>query len=200
MNVIKTYFKYTKALRPLIFSNLKYIALHHTVSFNTTPEEIHRWHLNRGFIGFGYNEYIRKDGTVYIGRGDHAGAHVENMNSISYGIALEGNYDIEKEIPEAQYNALIARLKYNKGRFPESVEVVEHSRLNATTCAGRYFPLEGVLKDLEKEPVVNIDQALKILHEVGLTKSTKYWKRLSAFIKYFDVFIIGIADYIDKHR
>ena len=39
--------------------------LHHAEASNCTAEDIHRWHLNRGWAGAGYHFLVRKDGKVY---------------------------------------------------------------------------------------------------------------------------------------
>ena len=79
LEIIFTNFKYAKPLIPLDKDKVDIIFIHHTASKTATPEQIHEWHQK--FRGFGYNEYIRKDGKVYIGRGDHIGAQTANHNS-----------------------------------------------------------------------------------------------------------------------
>jgi len=145
MSVIQTNLKYKKQLIPLTLSKVFFITLHHTDSLYATPEEIHSWHLANDWNGAGYNEYIRKDGSVYILRGDCIGAHTKNMNSKSYGICTEGNYDVETSMPPTQFDSLISRINYNKARFPNKTEVAPHSKFVNTSCPGRYFPLIKIL-------------------------------------------------------
>ena len=134
-------------LTPL--KNVKYIILHHAAASRYTAEQVHNQHRNQTFVnsqgqtqfwnGIGYNEYIHKDGTVYIGRGDHVGGHTQGYNSISYGIGCEGNYDTET-MPETQLRALRERVKCNMTRF--NVELKRHSDFNRTSCPGRNFPTD----------------------------------------------------------
>jgi N-acetylmuramoyl-L-alanine amidase len=170
--IVQTNFKYSKPLIPLAPDKVLFIILHHPDAVKLTPEQIHQIHLKKKYSGFGYNEYITKDGTVYIGRGDHIGAQCANMNSKSYGICCEGDYQTEKEMPEAQFNALIERLKYHKTRFKNLVQIAPHSRFNPTACPGVYFPLQRVLTALE--PCSVFEQAVKYF-SVKAGIDAKYW-------------------------
>ena len=72
------------------------IILHHAESSNCTADDIHQWHLNRGWIGIGYNFFVRKDGSIYRGRPENAvGSHASGANSNSIGICAEGRYMTE---------------------------------------------------------------------------------------------------------
>lgn len=174
MNVISTNFAYKDPLVPLDLNNVKYIIVHHADAAVASPEDIHRWHSENGWSGFGYNEYIRKDGTVYIGRGDNIGAQCLNYNSISYGICCEGAYDTEENVPSEQLNSLVARINYNKARFKNFVEVVPHSRFFQTSCPGKYFP-----KDLNSLAIdsrhTDLMKYLGILKQKGIINSPDYW-------------------------
>jgi hypothetical protein len=141
-------------LIPLNLNNIVYMVIHHPEAITATPEDIHAWHLANGWSGAGYNEYIRKDGTVYIIRGDNIGVQCANMNSKTYGICCEGNYDIETLMPEAQFQALVTRVIYHKSRFKNLKDVVPHKQLCNTACPGKYFPMQKLLNTLE---VVNMN-------------------------------------------
>lgn len=174
MNIIKTNFTYKQPLIPLNLDKVFFIIVHHPDAINASPEDIHQWHLENGWAGFGYNEYIRKDGTVYIGRGDYIGAQCANMNSKSYGICCEGNYDIETEMPQAQFNSLVERVKYNSNRFKNYQETVPHNRFNSTSCPGRYFPFDKIINSINN----NNDQLvndLEVLKSRGIINSPDYW-------------------------
>lgn len=169
--------KFAKPLIPLDLNNVKYIILHSIDAVAATPEQIHEWHLKNGWSGFGYNEYIRKDGSVFIGRGDNIGAQCQGYNSKSYGIACEGDYDTETEMPKEQLKSLIARIKYNKARFKNLVEIVPHSKLFATSCPAKYFPLNVVLGSIN---VITLPDAIKILQEHGIINSPQYWEDVAS--------------------
>lgn len=148
MGVIQTNLKYNGLLVPLYPEAVIYQVVHHLKAKFATPEDIHKWHLDNGWSGAGYNEYIKKDGTVYILRGDNVGSHCKGFNSVSYGIALEGDYDTESTIPIEQYNSLIKRLKYHSGRFPKAT-IVGHKELVSTDCPGKYFDMEQLKNDVK---------------------------------------------------
>ena len=56
-----------------------------------TIEQIRQMHLKRGFTDIGYHIYIRKDGTICMGRKfEQVGAHCLGWNDRSIGICYEG--------------------------------------------------------------------------------------------------------------
>ena len=38
----------------------EYIIIHHALAKNCTIEDVHRWHLDRGWNGCGYHYFIKK--------------------------------------------------------------------------------------------------------------------------------------------
>lgn len=152
MQVINTNLRYRNNLIPLNLAKVGLVFLHHITATTATPQQIHQWHLDNGWNGFGYNEYIKKDGTVYIGRGDHIGAHVHGYNSKSYGIAVEGNYEVEKDMPQAQFNSLIDRIKHHKHRLPKGdlIKVLPHDTFSKTACPGKHFPMLQIYESLAR--------------------------------------------------
>jgi len=142
--IVQVDLKYGRPLIPLDLERVQYIVLHHIAAKTATPAQIHQWHLDRGWNGAGYNEYIRKDGTVHIMRGDHIGAQCHGYNSKSYGIAVEGDYDKERFMPLAQMNSLAKRIAFHEKRLPNLKETVPHSAFAATACPGAHFPTKFV--------------------------------------------------------
>jgi N-acetylmuramoyl-L-alanine amidase len=202
MKIIQTNLKYTQPLTPLNLDKILFIVIHHPDAKTASPEQIHQWHLERGFNGFGYNEYIRKDGTVYTGRGDNIGAQCKNMNSKSYGICCEGDYETEKEMPKAQYDALVERLKYHKTRLKNLVEIAPHSKFNPTSCPGKYFPLQNILNSLEeKKTDQELYAAIDNLKNKGIITAPQYWlnsSKTGEFVKGESVaaLIIKVSKYL----
>ena len=85
------------------------IVLHHAAAKSCSVQDVHRWHLDRGWSGIGYHFFVRKDGTVWRGRPeDRVGAHTVNYNSRSIGICFEGNFELE---PILKANILSKRLR-----------------------------------------------------------------------------------------
>lgn len=166
MKAITPNLKFKNELTPLNISDVKYIVVHHPEAKTATPEQIHDWHLQNGWSGFGYNEYIRKDGSVFIGRGDNVGAQAQGYNEVSYGICCEGNYDIETVMPKAQFDTLVERLIFHSARF-KSVQIKGHRDLMSTACPGKYFPWESMMAE------VNFG---KIIKNPYFVSSPSFWK------------------------
>jgi len=194
MNIVNANLKFRNLLKPLNIKNVRYIVIHHPEAITATPQDIHQWHIERGWSGGGYNEYIRKDGTVYILRGDNIGAQCDKYNSVSYGICCEGDYGKEQTMPQAQFNALVERCKFHLNRF-SNCKVVGHGELNPTACPGKFFPL-GMVKNAVNSKVVasplTIEEALKIVSDKsGIDYSV--WLQQSKQIKWLDSCFIKIA-------
>lgn len=127
-------------------SATKKIILHHTDSIGSSVQDIHQYHKNtNGWNGIGYNYYIRRDGSVYLGRGqEYVGAHCGGENEDSIGIAFEGRYDMSNDMPDSQIRAggeLIDHLWGIYGTLPVGC----HRDYNATACPGRYFRYDEVI-------------------------------------------------------
>lgn len=149
VKIIRTNFKFKEKLQKRIKTDL--IVLHHADATNATVEDIHRWHLQRGWAGIGYHFYVRKDGSVYEGRPiDTIGAHVQGFNARSIGICAEGNYDKEKTMPEPQKQAIIELVRYVLSKYP-NCRIVRHKDLMATSCPGRYYPFDDIKREVMKK-------------------------------------------------
>jgi N-acetyl-anhydromuramyl-L-alanine amidase AmpD len=77
-------------------------------------------------------------------RGLSEQAHCPGYNRNSYSIACEGNYQVEKDMPMAQYTAVVNRIKQLKPTFPNFKAVVGHWEKHTTSCPGKYFPLDKI--------------------------------------------------------
>jgi len=152
MTVQNANLKFTSKLTPLILAGIKYIVVHHTASLTASPQQIHEWHLNNGWAGAGYNEYIRKNGSVWIMRGDNVGAHCSGYNTTGYGICCEGNFDVETAMSTVQFDALAERIKFHAARF-KTAQIVRHSDLGATACPGRHFPWNNLIVSKSQPPI-----------------------------------------------
>ena len=71
-----------------------------------TFEQCQKDHRERGFNRCGYHFFIRKDGTIHIGRPlDIPGAHVAGHNSNSVGICYEGGLDSKGKAKDTRTEA-----------------------------------------------------------------------------------------------
>jgi N-acetylmuramoyl-L-alanine amidase len=189
--MIELNLKFSKPLIPLDLSKVEYIVVHHTATKTASPQTVHQWHLNNGWAGIGYAEYISKNGIVYKGRGDNIGAHCHGYNSKSYGICCEGNYDVEKVMPVNQFNALADRIKFNRDRFTNLKEIVPHKRLSATSCPGQYFLMDEILNAVKG---VGIDEAARILLQEGIITDMEYWLKRTSNDEFLKTIFIRMAE------
>ncbi|MFV1644949.1 N-acetylmuramoyl-L-alanine amidase [Phaeobacter sp. JH20_41] len=131
---------------------VKYIVIHYSataVEDDVSADDIDRMHKRRGFRKIGYHWYIRKSGSIEMGRDlsqpgrFEAGAHSEGENSISVGICFEGgvrkgamNAGFDSRTP-AQTRAMIELIDKMLERFPGAV-VRGHRDMPgaATQCPG----------------------------------------------------------------
>ena len=116
-------------------SPIRFLVVHCTDSPNdrdsVDAEEIHRWHVERGWSGIGYHAVIRRDGTVENGRPSYwPGAHVRGFNSDSLGVCLVGT----DQFTDAQLNSLEGLLQAWKAQFPDA-QICGHRDLDPQkTC------------------------------------------------------------------
>jgi hypothetical protein len=164
-----------------------YIVLHHIAGNTATIQQINQWHLNNGWSGgCGYNLYVRKDGTIYEGRPHNIiGAQVANKNSISVGIAFEGNYDVETNMSQAQIKAGAEAIKHLKSIYPNA-QVVQHKYFGGSACAGRNFPFDKLIEESLKQNDYgfNAEQLIK-----NIMDNPNMWLELRRNTPYFDTFI-----------
>ena len=135
MNIIQTNLQFKEMNNR---SKTERIIIHHAAIESCTPEQIHNWHLEKGWSGAGYHFLVRKDGSIYRLRPeDKVGAHAYGSNYNSIGICAEGNYT-NKTMPKAQYNSMCELMKYIKVKYDINL-VQKHSDVNATSCPGESF-------------------------------------------------------------
>lgn len=120
-------------------SKTEMIVLHHAAAKSCTVQQVHKWHINRGWSGVGYHYFISRDGQIFRGRPeDTVGAHVTGHNSKSIGMCFEGDYTTQT-MPKAQLEAGKELVAYLKDKY-KITKVVGHRDLMATSCPGVKFP------------------------------------------------------------
>jgi len=118
----------------------EYLVLHHEAGQGTV-EEIHRYHLSKGWSGIAYHAYVRRDGSVYAGRPlDKQGGHTSGYNSNSIGICFEGNFETETMGTQQLIGGMKA-INEVLAKYPH-LKIVGHRELTPTACPGKNFPLE----------------------------------------------------------
>lgn len=167
------------------------IIYHHYHHERATPQDVHRWHLNNGWIGFGYNFAVDMDGTIWEGRGlDTVGTHTGNNNGDSIGIAVQGRYDDHtQQMPDAQFNALVWLTKHIQGVYG-NIPMLRHRDVTATACPGRHFPwnelqrlkYRGEVVEPPAPPrIVTLDILGRVEEIGGYIDNGATWVRLTEF-------------------
>ncbi len=120
------------------------IVLHH-VAGSGSVEQIHEYHKSvKGWSGFGYHFYVRRDGSVWQGRPiDAVGAHTLGYNAESVGVCFEGNFENE-QMSEMQRRSGGELVGYIRGIYPSVTAVKGHGELRNTACPGKNFPLSEI--------------------------------------------------------
>ena len=138
MNVIEE--KYNWAYPLTRRSRTTLLVLHHDAG--STAQQIHNYHrYTNGWCGIAYHYYVRKDGTIYLGRPEGMiGGHCLGYNSTSIGICFEGNFENE-QMGQTQINAGWELIADILRRYP-GITVRRHKDLNQTACPGRNFPFD----------------------------------------------------------
>jgi N-acetylmuramoyl-L-alanine amidase len=117
---------------------------------------IRQWHLGNGWSDIGYHFVILPDGTCEEGRPLYRqGAHCTagHRNFIGIGICLVGNFSEIREVPEAQLNGLLHKIRSLMAEYPlTSADVELHREVPgaATECPGYYFPADRLREELER--------------------------------------------------
>lgn len=127
------------------------IVIHHALSPNCTAQDVHRWHLEKGWAGIAYHYFIRKDGSIYRGRQEtwQGGGLLGSENKGAIQICLEGCYtdygmQTEKTVPAAQMAALVELCRDITKRW-NIVAIKRHAdypsaQADKKDCPGKYFP------------------------------------------------------------
>lgn len=160
--------KFAGQLKPRPVTNG--IVIHHVAALTATPQQIHEWHLKRGWLGAGYHVYVRKDGSVWELRPLWAvGAHAEGVNDESIGVCAEGMYHpsdsqpYDREMPQQQFEALVKVVKDLMAEYPSIKWIKGHNQVEgaATACPGSLFPLQEIVRAATISPNVKEVDVMK---------------------------------------
>lgn len=145
---------------PLQYTNeVKFLAVHHTATSADLDDprqavrNIQYYHaVKRGWGDIGYNYVIDQQGNIYEGRDggtDVIGGHSREINKVSVGISLLGNYQ-ESDVPEAALKSLSKLLNSLADQYDLDVKGFDnyegrsypvlggHADYSATSCPGIY--------------------------------------------------------------
>ncbi len=141
----------------------EYIVLHHSATNEGSAISFDQYHRKekKWSHGLAYHFVIGNgngSGNGEIEVGDRwtkqiHGAHTANMdlNRISIGICLVGNFEEDNEPTENQLDSLISLVAYFSKRYniPES-HIVKHSKVlqKGTACPGKNFPYRQLINEI----------------------------------------------------
>lgn len=127
------------------------IVVHHSATTSGTPEAFARYHVeDRRWPGIGYHYVIDKQGRVYkTNHADVISYHASGINSISLGVCLVGNFDVEQP-PAAQWQALVGLLKDLMAAYGvKPHNVIGHREVPAPkSCPGRNIDMDALRREI----------------------------------------------------
>ena len=116
--------------------HIEYVVIHCSDSDVPAHDDIsviEAWHRARKFNKVGYHWYIKKDGTIQVGRiFPEAGAHTKAYNDISLAICLGGRWEFtvaQKKSLEKLLWEINTSLSSHFAAFADMAYVVPHSYL-----------------------------------------------------------------------
>lgn len=107
-----------------------------------TAKDVDNWHKQRGWDGIGYHFFIRRNGTIQLGRPiKKVGAHCKNHNANSIGICYAGGLSrvdgekryVDNRTPE-QIRSLYLCIFMLLSIFPDIKSIVGHNKYANVAC------------------------------------------------------------------
>ncbi|MCM3632918.1 peptidoglycan recognition protein family protein [Paenibacillus camelliae] len=174
-------------------SDIRSIAIHHSLTVSGSPEAFATYHVNtNGWPGIAYPYVIQRDGTIYKCH-DHnvVTYHVGNSNKHALGICLVGDFRTQHPTTE-QYAAAIWLVRKLQQELSNAKEVKGHSQYPGYSWkACPVISMDKFIADLVNGVQKGDDEELKL---------TDYqWKVLSLNIqKLLDQKVITDVKWLEK--
>lgn len=143
---------------------VKYLVVHCSATSakqDVDIAEIDRWHRLRGFWMVGYHYFIKRDGTLEVGRKEEEmGAHAEGFNHESIAICMAGGVDRvakgyrskpEDNFTDAQYATLRALLFGLQHKYPHA-DILGHRDLPGVDKACPSFDVKEWWRNPSMDP------------------------------------------------
>jgi len=150
MRLINPGLVFNGSLSDLNLDAIDGIVFHHMAHETAGIETIHGWHRNNGWAGFGYNFWGDKQGRGYEGRGWKQGAHARGHNSTKIGVGLQGDFERNNSMTDAQVTFAIEIVKYIFNKLGRKVPIYVHGDVGVTACAGRHFRMDEIKRGLKE--------------------------------------------------
>lgn len=109
-------------------SDIRSIAIHHSLTFSGSPEAFANYHVNtNGWPSIAYPYVIQRDGTIYKCL-DHTviSYHVGNSNKHALGICMVGDFRTQQPTKE-QYASVMWLVRKLQKELPNASQVKGHS-------------------------------------------------------------------------
>ena len=107
-----------------------------------SAEDIHNWHLERGWDGIGYHWVITVDGKLQAGRPEYwKGSHASGHNDKSIGVCMIGTDEFSREQWEVLENLICKKMIEYKG-----IKVIGNNEISSKSCPG--FDVQWYLKTI----------------------------------------------------
>ena len=181
-------------------TSTEFLIFHHAESTKCSLEDIHSWHKIRGWVGVGYNFFIRKDGTVYEGRpiwASDADAFGHNDDSLS--CCFEGNFEVET-MTDAQVKSGIELAKYCRKLYPR-IRLCRHKDVNDTACPGKNFDNSIIIEgSKDNSTIPDYVTAVDTLFKAGTLGQKETWLQYCIKDGNIKALILNMAKYINLHK
>ncbi|CAM3301641.1 MULTISPECIES: N-acetylmuramoyl-L-alanine amidase [Paenibacillus] len=118
----------TKRYKTRRLSDIRSIAIHHSLTFSGTPEAFANYHVNsNGWPGIAYAFVVQRDGTVYkCWDPEVVTYHVGNSNKHALGICMVGDFRTQNPTAE-QYQATLDLVRQLRKVIPTAQQIKGHS-------------------------------------------------------------------------
>ncbi|MGG1879352.1 N-acetylmuramoyl-L-alanine amidase [Paenibacillus cisolokensis] len=118
----------TKRYNTRRLTDIRSIAIHHSLTLTGSPEAFANYHVNtNNWPGIAYTFVVQRDGTVYkCWDPEMVTYHVGNSNKHALGICLVGDFRSQRPTP-AQYQAALELVRQLRKAIPTAQQVEGHS-------------------------------------------------------------------------
>ena len=196
---------------------IEYIILHDTGNFKQGANaEMHFKYFNGGNRQSSADFFVDDSQVLKINDyknnftwavGDGKGRYgITNRNSISVEICVNSDNDMDKTI-----NKTIDLVIYLMKELNLPIErVCRHFNASRKNCPqtmnmGTWDKWHAFINQVKErmnpmKKIENVDEALKVLVENGVINSPDYWKTASNMVKYFDLFILNVANKLNEMK
>lgn len=118
----------TKRYKTRRLTDIRSIAIHHSLTLNGSPEAFANYHVStNGWPGIAYAFVVQRDGTVYkCWDPEVVTYHVGNSNKHAIGICMVGDFRSQQPTPE-QYQSTIELVRQLRKVIPTAQQVKGHS-------------------------------------------------------------------------